>query len=198
MDISVALVDADIKLIDEICGMHPKTDSSTSKQLLPNPFANAITSQVTSFFSSTLTRKEVSRTNTSATVGLDSKSADLSGSTNLLPVIKNAKNVFAGFGQKMGTLNIWGIKAAASSSSENLNDQSGNQFLGHQDSSHFVIDDGDDENEDDDYHMVSHEPSNSRKISITRTDQQRAQVYVYSVNFNIFNIRNLSHEIFNM
>lgn len=167
MDISQALVDADVRSIDTIIGNinGPGSQNPLAPAAL---FASQLTSQVSTFFSNL--NKPTSGAGGASDVNLTG-SASLSELSS--PLVANTKNLLGGLGQKISSLNVWGA-----SSSGNKNQSS--PFLGTlspsfvpagDSSTAFVIDDDDDEDKDTLKNKDTH------SINIQRTDQQRAQVH---------------------
>lgn len=174
MDISQALVDADVRLIDSIIGNF--NNSTAQNPLAPAAlFASQLSTQVSTFFSN-LNRPGInttidSNTNNTSTPSLSELSS---------PLVTNTKNILGGLGQKISSLNVWGSSSASSSTG---NKSQNSPFLGSLSSSFvpvgdsstaFVIDDDD----DDDY-KDANKNKDTHSISIQRTDQQRAQVHAH-------------------
>ena len=176
IDISQALVDADVRLIDSIIGHY--NGSIPQNPLAPAAlFASQLSSQVSTFFSN-LNRPTTtdSNTTTNAAASTANSLSELSS-----PLVANTKNLLGGLGQKISSLNVWG-NASLSSSSSTGNKSQSSPFLGSlspsfvpagDSSTAFVIDD-DDDHEDG-------KTKDTHSISIQRTDQQRAQVHTYLI-----------------
>jgi hypothetical protein len=177
MDISVALIDVDIKAIDRILGITPSLSPSSKASTLSS--LHAVSANVLSLTSA--------------------------ATSQVVPVVEKTKQLFGGIGQKFASFSIWNNNTAHKNNSEKdnyagvdamrsiINQSKQYPLTASTDrqvgtgSTPFVID-GDDEEEE--HHMggggttsnndnshSDHSPHSvdSNTISISRTDQQRQQ-----------------------